>query len=673
MVQVYKVWCKGIKIVKVKKLVYIAPHLSTGGMPQYLCRQIELLLEEYEIYCIEWENCTGGKLVVQRNKIQSLLGDRLITLTENKENIINILNQIGPDILHLQEVPEYFIPYSIAERIYGVDRDYIIIETSHDSSFDTKTKLHYPDKFLMVSNYQVKQFKDLNIPVKIAEYPIENKIRVKSREQLLKELGLDSNVKHVVNIGLFTPRKNQAEVLKYARQLAGVPVMFHFIGNQADNFADYWKPLMENLPPNCRWWGERDDVDTFYQIADLFLFTSKGNSTDKETMPLVLREAIGWKIPILMYNLEVYENYFNSYSNIGYLDFNSRQVNVEKILKRLNLKLNNKTAMVHSYGIDSSWNLVEQKAYYWCEKTVDFPVIVCLKEYQSDTVMWAIQQESIAAGVQYWMTPISKEMHSYETDPDFSGAKLCIYRQDTDEQVYEKPFYNKFVDKPNVRLSNFVPYSYNYKEYFVEKKYDRWLKGSYTRVIDVGANVGVFSEYMLRNRYADYVTAIECDPLALKDLKKNFELNSRVTIEPKALSTTRYPIKFYHSDINPVISSTIAPEKLENHAAGVKGDKITMVNTVTLEDLLLEYITIDLLKIDIEGAEYDILLNAETYCFDNIKSLFIECHFFEKECNEKYYALLARLKELGYTVEEFIENLPETKQGASECIFAKKL
>ena len=641
-------------------------------MPQYLYRQIEILAGEYEIYCIEWENCTGGRLVIQRNRIQSLLQDRLITLTESKVDLLNVLDQINPDIIHLQEVPEYFIPYEIAEQVYNANRRYIIIETSHDSSFDITTKQHYPDKFLMVSNYQVNRFKDLNIPVKVAEYPIENKIRTKTKEELIRELGLDPNVKHVVNIGLFTPRKNQAEVLKYARQLAGLPVMFHFVGNQADNFADYWKPLMENFPSNCRWWGERDDVDTFYQIADLFLFTSKGNSNDKETMPLVLREAIGWRVPTLMYNLEVYESYFDSYSSISYLDFNSTQVNVEKILKKLNLKINNKVAMVHSYGIDSSWSLTEQRAYYWCEKTVDFPVTVCLKEYQSDTVLWAIQQEGIGAGLQYWMIPISKDMHSYEADPEFSGVKLCIYRQDTDEQIYEKPFYNKFVDKPNLRLSNFVPYNYNYREYFVEKKYDKWLKNSYNRVIDVGANVGVFSEYMLRSKYASYVTAVECDPLALKDLTKNFELNSRVTIIPKALSTTKYPIKFYHSNINPVISSTIAPEKLENHAAGVKGDKITVVNTVTLEDLLQEYGVIDLLKIDIEGAEYDILLGAEAYCFDNINNLFIECHFFEKECNDKYYTLVTRLQELGYVVEEYVENIPEIKKGASECIFARK-
>jgi len=55
-----------------KKLLYIAPHLSTGGLPQYLYKKIELLQEKFDIYLVEWDNHTGGRLVVQRNKLNSL-------------------------------------------------------------------------------------------------------------------------------------------------------------------------------------------------------------------------------------------------------------------------------------------------------------------------------------------------------------------------------------------------------------------------------------------------------------------------------------------------------------------------------------------------------------------------------------------------------------------------
>jgi hypothetical protein len=121
-----------------KKLLYIAPHLSTGGLPQYLTKKIELLSDEFEIHLVEWVDCTGGVLVVTRNKIKALLPDeRFYTLGENKMELIDIINKIQPDIIHLEEIPELSgMDKNVADAIYTTDRSYFIVETSHDSSFD---------------------------------------------------------------------------------------------------------------------------------------------------------------------------------------------------------------------------------------------------------------------------------------------------------------------------------------------------------------------------------------------------------------------------------------------------------------------------------------------------------------------------------------------------------
>ena len=39
---------------------------------------------------------------------------------------------------------------------------------------------------------------------------------------------------------------------------------------------------------------------------DLFLFTSKGSGYDKETNPLVLKEALSWDIPVLSHKIDSY-------------------------------------------------------------------------------------------------------------------------------------------------------------------------------------------------------------------------------------------------------------------------------------------------------------------------------------------------------------------------------
>jgi glycosyltransferase involved in cell wall biosynthesis len=316
-----------------KKLLYIAPHLSTGGLPQYLVKKIQLLKNEFDIHLVEWVDCTGGVLVVQRNKLLDLVNPtNFHTLGEDKNDLFNIISNIKPDIIHLEEIPEYFMDSDIAQKLYSTGRSYNIVETSHDSSFDTSQKRFFPDKFMFVSDWQVQQYKDLDIPKVLVEYPIEY-IDRPDREISLKSLGLNPDKKHILHVGLFTPRKNQEEFFKYARSLPEYE--FHCLGNQAENFKHYWEPLMGEKPPNLTWWGERTDVGKFYESMDLFLFTSRGTNNDKETMPLVIREAISNKIPQLLYNLPVYLNYFDKFDSIKYLEENNFELNCGLIIDEL--------------------------------------------------------------------------------------------------------------------------------------------------------------------------------------------------------------------------------------------------------------------------------------------------------------------------------------------------
>jgi hypothetical protein len=312
-----------------QKLLFIAPHLSTGGLPQYLTKKIELLRDTYEIYLVEWADVTGGVLVVTRNKILNLIdSDKFFTLGKDKNELINIINRIKPDIVHSEEIPEFYMDFDVASKLYKTDRNYVIVETSHDSSYDTTQKKFFPDKFMFVSNWQIEQYKDIDIPRVLVEYPIEY-IDRPDREEALRKLQLDPAKKHILHVGLYTSRKNQSEFFEYARSMPEYE--FHSLGNRADNFKWYWEPLANDTPPNLTWWNERTDVDAFYQAMDLFLFTSRGSVNDKETMPLVIREAISYQIPTLIYNLEVYQNYFDKFNTVNYLEFNSFERNCELI------------------------------------------------------------------------------------------------------------------------------------------------------------------------------------------------------------------------------------------------------------------------------------------------------------------------------------------------------
>ena len=258
-----------------KTILYIAPHLSTGGGPQYLYKKIESINDVYNVFVIEYEDITGGVFVVQKNKIKSLLGNKLISIPYggDKNIIIETINKIKPDIIHLEEMPEYFMNNDIANKIYSTDRIYKIFETSHDSSFNPDNKRFFPDKFVLVSEYQLDMLGSLNIPMEVVHYPIDKYIRPDRNESLVK-LGLDPNYLHVLHVGLFTPRKNQKEFFEYARKFEDKKVLFHSVGNMADNFRFYWESLLNNKPDNVVVHGEKSNVDDFYSAMDLFFFST---------------------------------------------------------------------------------------------------------------------------------------------------------------------------------------------------------------------------------------------------------------------------------------------------------------------------------------------------------------------------------------------------------------
>ena len=325
---------KGVKINNMnrKKILMITPHLSSGGLPQVFYKKVLNLKENYDLKVIEYSDLTAGIFVVQKNRLKEILKpEDFITLGEDKNELFKIINDFNPQYIHLEEIPEIFMSHEIAEKIYSNDRTYYITESTHDVGFNINNKKFLPDKFMHVSKYIADKYKVFDIPYEIIEYPIEEKIRP-DRNESLKKLGLDPEYKHVLNVGLFTPGKNQKQIFEIARKMQSEKIQFHFVGNQAGNFQHYWRPLMENKPDNCIVWGERNDVDNFYCCMDLFLFTST-----YELNPVVIKEALSWNMKILMYNLEPYNGMYDNNPNIDFLsedDFD----NINKIKNILNIK-----------------------------------------------------------------------------------------------------------------------------------------------------------------------------------------------------------------------------------------------------------------------------------------------------------------------------------------------
>ena len=278
---------------------------------------------------VEWDNIGGDAFVVQKNRIRDWVGPkRLFTLGEDKDQIFNIIQDLRPEVIHFEELAETFVPYSILERVFlGEDRNYHITETTHSSFSKKETKVFLPDKFFFVSEFSQKEFEPLGVPSEVWQYPIDDLVRP-HRDSSLQDLGLDPNYLHVLQVGLFTPGKNQKETFELARRLSGEKIQFHFLGNQAGNFEDYWKPLMDNKPENCIVWGERNDADQFMMCCDAFVFPSTF-----ELNPLVVKEALSWKMPVMMRRLYTYGDHYDGKENVHYIDDDLNKS--EKILKEI--------------------------------------------------------------------------------------------------------------------------------------------------------------------------------------------------------------------------------------------------------------------------------------------------------------------------------------------------
>lgn len=291
---------------KKPRVLFLAPHLSTGGMPQFLLKRIQLLKQFNiaDILVVEYQ-CHSLDFVVQRNQIKDLVP--VHTLYEDKMELFMVIDQFKPDIIHIDEMSER-MDRGMISRLYDNNRTYRIIETCHDVTFrPTIEKVYTPDAYAFCTPYHLDTF-DVPGYKDVIEFPIDPQIPSAAQKLEAKwQLGMDSSKKHVINVGLWTPGKNQGEGLALARKLPNVE--FHFIGNQAGNFIEYWEPLMKDgVPDNVTIWGERTDVDVFMKAADAFLFNSIN-----ECNPLVLREAISYGLPVLARNLPQYKDMFTPY------------------------------------------------------------------------------------------------------------------------------------------------------------------------------------------------------------------------------------------------------------------------------------------------------------------------------------------------------------------------
>jgi autotransporter strand-loop-strand O-heptosyltransferase len=323
------------------KVLYLTPHLSTGGMPQFVLKRIQELQkhkDKIEIFLVEFSQFSD-EYVVQRNEIIKILGEgHFFNLgfaddKQRKYELMDIIKNNNIDVVHSEEMVEGFegfnrIPLDLLNQLYSNDRTWRMIETCHNVWFNPETNKKFnPDAYCFVTpHHPLNTFASTSPMNFLITYPYENKVKpllekhqifdnlnkvpMIEKLKVCEELGIDPFKTHILNIGLWTSGKNQSEGVEVARRLveSNPDIQFHFVGNQAPNFEDYWGPVMKNLPSNVKVWGERNDVDKFMRACDVLMFNSTW-----ECNPLVVRESINYGMKIMARDLPQYMGMFDEY------------------------------------------------------------------------------------------------------------------------------------------------------------------------------------------------------------------------------------------------------------------------------------------------------------------------------------------------------------------------
>ena len=159
------------------------------------------------------------------------------------------------------------------------------------------------------------------------------------------------------------------------------------------------------------------------------------------------------------------------------------------------------------------------------------------------------------------------------------------------------------------------------KEIFSEDIYNIPFKTKTPYILDCGANIGLSVIYLKRQHPGARIVAFEPDLQNFKTLTKNIESQNWQDIELRneAIWKENGTLSFKND-------GTLG-SKLEASNNGNESG-YTTVKTARLKDLLIS--KVDFVKLDIEGAEYEVLKDCEDY-LSNIEYLFIEFHgYFNK-------------------------------------------
>ena len=180
---------------------------------------------------------------------------------------------------------------------------------------------------------------------------------------------------------------------------------------------------------------------------------------------------------------------------------------------------------------------------------------------------------------------------------------------------------------------------------FLQKEYaDYFPFYEQATVVDIGGHFGFFSMFASRNlAQGASIYVYEPHPSNYQLLVENIERNKIQNVAAFQLAVS-----------NQKSMKTLYEHTSYNHSINTNSKKTIQVESIQLADIssMNKIEKIDFLKMDCEGAEYDILLHADSSVFNKITTISLEFHDL-REQNVRPQQLVNKLVNEGFDMKKY--------------------
>ena len=204
---------------------------------------------------------------------------------------------------------------------------------------------------------------------------------------------------------------------------------------------------------------------------------------------------------------------------------------------------------------------------------------------------------------------LKEPFQALRTRRDREFIKLLFKYGDSKRHDRKRVSFGKY----HMQVPDVMSFLWQYKEIFVDEFYFFKTSNPKPVIFDCGTNIGMSILYF-KSLYPDAkIMAFEAEPVIIELLRANLIRNNITDIEliPKAVWKDSDGIWF-------------GSESADSSSIHSKSEK-KKIESVRLKNYLEQESIVDFLKIDIEGAEIEVLDDCRN-SLSNVKNLFVEFH-----------------------------------------------